>query len=128
MARRRTRAAPSPVEQAWIVSTTVSRAAAILGLPNTALARILGLSEATISRLKSGTYTLDPQSKPYELALLLIRLFRGVDSITGGDDTATRSWLRSENRALRGVPAELIESVPGLVGTVSYVDSERARV
>ena len=66
-------AATSP-SNAVVVSKAVVRAARSLGLNNAALTGVVGLSEATISRLASGSYTLDPESKPYELALLLIRL------------------------------------------------------
>lgn len=116
-------AAPGPV-----VSKAVVRAARLLGLNNAALAEVLGLSEPTISRLVAGAYTLDPGAKPYELALLLIRLFRSLDAMLGGEDAAMRAWMGSPNLALAGIPAERVRSVTGLVETVAYVDSARARL
>jgi hypothetical protein len=119
-------------EEAASRSATVSkatiRAARLLGLTNSALATILGLSEPTISRLSSASYRLEPGSKPYELALLLIRLFRSLDAMVGGEPQAMRSWMRSQNRALEGIPSERIRSVTGLVEAVAYVDSARARI
>jgi len=115
-------------EEGRTVADAVRRAADILEISDVVLGRILGLAPATVSRLKGGTFTPEPDTKPFELALLMIRLFRGLNSITGGDDTASRSWLRSENLTLRGVPLELVQSIQGLVNTVSYVDSQRARV
>jgi hypothetical protein len=56
----------------------VARAAELLGLTNAALARTIGVSA---SRLRSGRHALDPGGTPYELALLLVRLFRGVDEL-----------------------------------------------
>ena len=120
--------ASDPSRRAEILGKAAVRAADHLGLPNTVLARVLGLSEATVSRLKHGRYVLPQDGKAFELAQLFVRLFRGLDAIMGGDDEASRSWLRSDNLALRGRPIDLIQSVQGLTGTLAYVDSRRARL
>jgi DNA-binding XRE family transcriptional regulator len=111
-----------------VVSKAVSRAAGLLGLTNAALARTIGVSEATASRLRAGNYVLEPGTKSYELALLLVRLFRGLDAVVGGDEASLRSWMVTVNRALRGVPRDLVQTVTGLVTAVDYVDAARARV
>ena len=109
-----------------VISKAVVRAAAILGLTSAGLATVLGVSRASASRLRDGSYVLALDSKPYELALLLIRLFRGLDALTGGEEEAARSWMQTENRALSGAPSDRIATVTGLVETVAYVDSARA--
>ena len=122
---------PTSVDRASfaaVVGKAAIRAARSLGLNNVALAGVLGLPEATTSRLAAGTYTLDPGSKPYELALLLVRLFRGLDTVTDGEEGAMRAWMRSPNLALAGVPAEQVQTVTGLVEAVDYVNSARARL
>ena len=111
-----------------VVSKATIRAADLLGLNQQALGRILGLSGATVTRLKAGTSSLPYGSKHYELALLLIRLFRGLEAMTGGDPAAVRSWMQTANLALGGVPREVIATVSGLVEAVAYVDSARARL
>lgn len=115
-------------ERSAVVSKAVARAAELLGLTNAALARTIGVSEATASRLRAGTFTLEPESKPYELALLLVRLFRGLDAIVGGDAPSLRSWMAAANHALGGVPRDLVQTATGLVATVSSVDAARARI
>lgn len=119
---------PATVAVDEIVSKAVSRAAALLGITNTTLAHILGVSEATASRLRAGHYTVQQGTKQYEFSLLLIRLFRGLDAIMGGEKASLQSWLKAENHALGGVPVNLIQSVTGLVATVEYVDAARARI
>ncbi len=119
---------PATVAVDEVVTKAVSRAAALLGITNTTLAHILGVSEATASRLRAGHYTVQLGTKQYEFSLLLIRLFRGLDAIMGGEKASLQSWLRAENHALGGVPVNLIQSVTGLVATVEYVDAARARV
>lgn len=111
-----------------LVTKAVLRAAGRLELSNKELARILGLSESTLSRMGAGGYMLMPEQKPYELALLLVRLFRSLDSIVGGDAAAARAWLRAENSALGGAPLARIMSIAGLTETIAYLDARRAPV
>ena len=111
-----------------IVTKAVLNAASRLGLSSRALARILGLSEASISRMGSGAYALTPRDKAFELAVLFLRLFRSLDAIVAGDDSAARGWIGSENLALDGVPRELIQSLPGLINVVGYLDARRGLV
>lgn len=115
-------------DRAVVLSRALLRAVDILGLKQASLASILGLSEATVSRLRNSSYQLIPDSKAWELATLLVRLYRGLDAIMAGDEEALRAWLHNPNKDLRGVPAELINSVTGLSRTIAYVDAHRARV
>ena len=70
---------PRVADEAAVVTKAVLRAAERLALPNRVLAATLGLSEATISRMGSGTYRLTPGDKPFEIAVLFLRLFRALD-------------------------------------------------
>lgn len=116
----------APASDGAIVTKAVLRAAGRLGLSNRALSRILGLSEASISRMGSGTFVLAPRDKSFELALLFVRLFRSLDAIVGGDDAAARGWIASENAVLRGVPGEQIQTLAGLINVIGYLDARRA--
>jgi antitoxin Xre/MbcA/ParS-like protein len=122
------RAAPRPaaLNQRAVATKAVLRAASRLGLSNKALGRIIGVSEATVSRMRSGSYELSPGDKSFELAMLVIRLFRALDGIAGGDEVVASAWLRNENSALGGTPLALIESVSGLVHVLGYLDARRA--
>jgi hypothetical protein len=111
-----------------VVAKATVRAAALLDVPNTVLAKVLGVSEASVSRMRVGKFNLQQSPKAFELSVLFVRLFRGLDAIVGGDAAAARSWLRTENTALRGMPLTLIQSVTGLAQTVQYVDARRARI
>jgi hypothetical protein len=117
---------PAPAARAAVVTKSVMRAADRLALPNRVLAAVLGLSEATVSRMGAGSYQLDPGGKPYELAVLFLRLFRSLDAIVGGDSAVAQAWLRNANTALGATPIALIESVAGLVNVVAYLDHRRA--
>ena len=124
---RSSRPAPQPQPAPGAVLTkAVLRAAELLELPSNALARILGVSEASISRLVGGSRTIDPASKEGELALLLVRVYRSLDALVGTDAAQRKAWLHGHNRALNGRPAELLQRADGLVGVVAYLDAMRA--
>jgi len=110
-----------------VLSKAVARAAERLNVSRALLARVLGVSPATVTRLYAGDYRLDPNRKEWEFALLFVRAFRSLDSIVGDEATA-RSWLRSGNRALNARPIDLIGSTEGLVRVVQYLDASRGLV
>jgi len=118
----------SATEQAAILTKATLRAASRLGLTNKSLATVIGVSEATVSRMRSENYTLQPGQKPFELAVLFVRLYRSLDAIAGGDDAVASSWLKSPNAVLNTQPITLIQTVPGLMNVIQYLDSRRAVV
>ena len=123
-------ARPRPVsaaERTAILTRATLRAASQLGLTNKLLATVIGVSEATVSRMRSGEYTLQRGQKSFELAVLFLRLYRSLDAIVGGDNTVAGSWLMNRNTVL-GAPIALIQTVPGLVNVIQYLDARRAVV
>jgi hypothetical protein len=112
--------------QGAALSKAVLRAADKLNVSQAALSLILGLSEATVSRMKKGDYALQAGSKPFELGVLFVRLFRSLDAIVGGDEAAASAWLANPNLALGATPAEKIRSVPGLMNVIDYLDARKA--
>lgn len=69
-----------------------------------------------------------PQSKTGELALLLIRAYRALFALFGGNLQDMRHFLRTENRHLAGVPLQQMGQVQGLVRVVEYLDAIRGKV
>ena len=114
---------PSEVERA-VVTKAVRRAAEKLGVTHAVLASILGVSASTISRL--GTAPLS-RPKSIELGLLFVRVYRSLLGVVGSEEDARR-WLHNHNHHLEGCPAELIQTVHGLIRTLTYLDAMRARV
>lgn len=109
-----------------VLTKATLRAASLLGLTNADLAEIIGVSDATVSRYKSATTTITPSSKPGQLAMLLVRVFRSLDPLVGSDEQKRKAWMHSTNKSLHGVPAKLILSPEGLVRTLAYLDGMRA--
>lgn len=112
------------ITPAAVVSKAVIRATERLDISKTLIAKILGLSPPTISRLFQGTYLLEDTRKEWDFALLFIRMYRSLDSIVGNDQTAQK-WLLSPNTALLDKPINLITHTEGLVRVVQYLDASR---
>jgi uncharacterized protein (DUF2384 family) len=120
--------ARDPVAEGRVMTKAVLRAASLLFVAQATLSRILGVSEASVSRMGTGAYQLTPGEKSFELAVLFVRLFRSLDAIAGGDAAVARAWLRNPNTALGDAPLALVQSVTGLVNVVAYLDASRARL
>ncbi|TIP52554.1 MAG: DUF2384 domain-containing protein [Mesorhizobium sp.] len=120
-------AAATAAENAVITKATL-RAADLLDITARTLALVIGVSEATVSRMRKQEFLLERGTKPFELAVLFVRLFRSLDAIVGGDETVARAWLRNPNITLDGAPLEKILTIAGLVDVIAYLDSRRALV
>ncbi len=118
----------TPAEQSRALSTAIARIATIWSLPNERLGRVLGLSPASVSRLRSGSFQLEPDSKPFEAAQYLLRLFRSLDAMMGSDDDASKAWLKARNLDLETAPIDMLATFTGLSRVCDYVDAHRARV
>ena len=123
----KTATSSAPLPSATL-SKAVVRAADAMKISQSALADVLGISNASASRLVAGTYQLsESRGKEWELALLFVRLFRSLDAIVGPGEKA-QAWLTNENLALNARPMDLMRSAQGLVNVVGYLDAYRGRI
>lgn len=115
-------------EARTVLSQALVRAARLLDVTQARIARMLGLSEATASRLFAGRYVLDPARKEWELAAAFVRLFRALDAVVGSNDATARTWLHGHNAALGAAPIDRLATIDGLFSTVAYLDAARGRL
>lgn len=115
-------ALPKP-DAAHVLGKALMNAGKELGLTQVALGEIVGKDRTAISR--GG---IDPESKTGELALLVIRAYRALFALVGGDAAQMKHWVRTANHHVGGIPAEQIRSVQGLLRVVEYLDAIRAKV
>lgn len=108
---------------AGVLAFALVKAGKELGLTQAKLGSIVGRDRTALSR-----GALEPGSKSGELALLVIRAYRALFVLVGGEPRQMKHWIHTHNLHVGGVPAELIRSVPGLVRVVEYLDAIRGRV
>lgn len=115
--------AESAPDPAAVLTQALIAAGKELGLTQAELGAVVGRDRTALNRK-----TIEPGSKSGELALLLIRAYRALFVLVGGDPRQMKHWMHTDNLHVGGVPAELIRTVPGLARVVEYLDSIRGRV
>lgn len=123
------------INKAAVLTKAIQRLAVELDLSRHELSLIMGRSEATFSRLfknyvnvKNGKAKyFEPSSKEGQLAILLLRIYKNLDVLFGGNTRQCQLWLRSNNEHLEKKPIDLMKSVEGLVTVVHYLDAIRGK-
>lgn len=113
--------------EAVILSKALGKASEYWSISNKQLGEFCGLSEASISRLKNGQYFIERNSKQWQLAVIFLRIFRGLDAYMGGNIENEKEWLNSDNKVLGGTPINLMRNVEGLTNIVQYIDYIRGQ-
>lgn len=114
-------------EKKRILTKAFIRTTEALELSRQEISMIVGPSESSLSRIFHQKLYLDPSSKEGQFAVLLIRLYRSLDTLLGGNVAQCRLWLRSENDHLGDTPIHLIQSIEGLIYTIQYLDAMRGK-
>ncbi|MES9859066.1 MAG: MbcA/ParS/Xre antitoxin family protein [Sedimenticola sp.] len=112
----------SKPSKAAVLGEAVLNAATKLGLTPDEVGRVVGRNRTTIVR--NG---INPASPNGQLALLLVRIYRGLYVLVGGRDDEMNHWMHTKIHTLQGVPAEMIHDVTGLVRVVEYIDAVRGK-
>ncbi len=118
------RSSSAAVRSQALTKATV-RVATQLGFGQVDLAKVVGVSSASASRMFAGAYLIQERTKSWELAALLVRVFRSLDALLGGNERHVKDWFRAENLHLGGVPANLVTKVEGLTNVARYLDAMR---
>jgi uncharacterized protein (DUF2384 family) len=114
---------------AQVLARALVRAADLLGLRQADLAEVLGSSTASVSRTFAGERGIAPESAEGRHALLLLRVFRSLDTLVGGDAAKARLWLSADNGHLGGhPPLALLRTTPGLVRVADHLDAMRGKL
>lgn len=109
-----------------VILKAFSNACRELGIKAEQASHIVGVDRATLSRNKNKGF--DPASKNGELCLQLVRVYRSLFAIAGGDQAFMRHWFSTYNTALSGTPSELVQSIVGLMLVNEYLDAMRGKV
>ncbi|MCP0913304.1 MULTISPECIES: antitoxin Xre/MbcA/ParS toxin-binding domain-containing protein [Legionella] len=119
---------PASANQDAILTKAILKMANFYGLNGKELSEILGISEATATRLHQGKKQLAADTKEGEMALLLLRLYRSLNALVGNNHEKAKAWLRSDNYYFHKKPLEQIKTIAGLVAVVNYLDAMRGKI
>lgn len=112
---------PLTKSDAQLVAQACGRAAQVLGLSKEELSAVVGKHRTTIDRTG-----LDPKTKEGELALLLLRVYRSLHALCGGDRDLMRHWMEQPNHHLSEQPPRLLLArIEGLNRVANYLDALR---
>jgi len=104
-----------------LVAEACERAIQVLGLSRDELSAVVGKHRTIID-----STALDPNTKERELALLLLRAYRSMHALFGGDHTLMRNWLEQPNHHLgEQQPRLLLVRIEGLNRFANYLDALR---
>src|SRR5581483_1713382 len=76
-----------------VIAKALVRAARRLGLSQGDVAEVIGTSAASMSRTFAGERPIGAESAEGRHALLLLRVYRSLDTLVGGDVEKARAWL-----------------------------------
>ena len=111
------------VDKAEVLAEALLNAGKALGMTQTDLGQVIGKDRSALSRGH-----IAPDTKSGELALLLIRCYRALYVLVGGDPALMQHWMRTENLHTGGLPSEQVKSVQGLTRVLEYLDAMRGKL
>lgn len=116
------------IEKERVLTRAILKLAHFYELSGKELSAIVGISEASITRLYQGKKTISPDSKEGEMTLLLLRLYRSLNSLVGNNHQKARLWLQNHNHYFNDIPLTHIKTITGLVEVVNYLDAIRGKL
>ncbi len=87
------------------------------------LASIVGKNRSSLYRPTG----IKANSKSGELALVMIRCYRALFALMGGNYAAMQHWFNTYNNHTGGVPIEQAQKLEGLMSVSRYLDAIRGK-
>lgn len=110
-----------------VLATALDNLIAILGISLKDISEIIGVHRNTLRNLLNNK-KIEIKSKEGECSLLLVRVYRSLFALNGGNIDAMNHWLRTNNLHIQGVPLETMKTVLGLSRVVNYLDAIRGKI
>lgn len=116
-----------PINTSKVLTKASWKAAELLGLKPEQFVRILHL-ECLDMNLSEASLMFDSNSKQGEIALILIRIYKALYHLNGGDIKWMHHFLNSPNLLTGGIPMAQLESMSGLLSVLNTVESLQHKV
>src|SRR3990167_2741272 len=113
--------------ESQVIATALKNLKDILNISNNDISEIIGVHRNTLTRSLNHN-KIESKSKEGECSLLLIRIYRYLFALNGGNVEAMKHWLRTNNRHIQAIPLEAMKTVLGLSRVVNYLDAIRGKI
>jgi hypothetical protein len=114
-------------KESYVLAVALENLKDILAISFEDLGKIIRIHRNTLREWFYNKH-IDPQSAEGELSLLLIKVYRSLYALNGGNIDAIKHWLHTDNRHLKGCPFEIMKTVLGLSRVVIYLDAIRGKI
>ncbi|MBD2859547.1 DUF2384 domain-containing protein [Spongiibacter sp. KMU-158] len=116
--------ANTQLERTAVAAKALINAKEALGLSGEIIGQIIGADASTVSRIARRGDMAD--NKSLEAAVLLIRIYRSLYALRGGNVDAMKHWLNTPNLDFNEeAPLNVMKRWVGLVDVVQYLDAMR---
>lgn len=112
---------PSPSD---LVTNGVIKACDDLDINGATVARIIGISTASVSRMRNGTWKFQEGSKSYELAIALLRMHLALKRKMRDNLDRMRGWLRATDATLGSAPIDHLNRIQGLFRVIFLLEKK----
>ncbi|GAA5183393.1 hypothetical protein GCM10025771_34900 [Niveibacterium umoris] len=119
--------AKTTTDRGRILTAALFEVGTRLDLSMAELGSAIGVDRSTVSRMKQHGRGLKEGSETWELSVQVVRMYRSLFALVGGQDEAARQWFNGAVESLGGeCPREMIRRVDGLVRVCDYLDAYQA--
>ncbi|WP_374604796.1 antitoxin Xre/MbcA/ParS toxin-binding domain-containing protein [Niveibacterium sp.] len=120
--------APTTTDRSRILTAALFEVATRLDISAAELGSAIGVDRSTVSRMKQHGRGLKEGSKTWELSVQVVRMYRSLFALVGGQDEAARQWFNGAIESFGGQsPRAMIRRIDGLVRVCDYLDAYRAQ-
>jgi hypothetical protein len=105
-----------------ILTKAFLTAASRLGLAESDLASLLGITVQDVKAMSIGSYELRASTPEWDVARVLVLLHELLASVLGSDENAEKAWMCSQNYDLGAPPREILLMPDGLERVRAYLD------
>lgn len=115
-------------DRSRVLTAALLEVATRLAISTAELGSVIGVSPTMVLRMKRHDCGLKVGDKTWELSVQVVRMYRSLFSLVGGQDEAARLWFDGAVINLGGErPRDMIRRVDGLVRVCDYLDAYRVR-
>lgn len=110
-----------------VLASTLKNLQAQFGWSQERMASTLFVHRNQLQKLYN--YGIDPSCVQGQIAVMLIRIFRGLVALIGNDCKNLCHWLNTKNKAFNDdTPQEKLSSLEGMVSVMQYLDAMRGKI